>query len=82
MAAHAQVVGDDIRVRAVVYDPIGDRRIDLDVTESLNRGYIRRNGSGNGASAADGADPMHAIREIGMSAAHRLLEQGAADLLP
>ncbi|MDQ0614979.1 hydroxymethylbilane synthase [Microbacterium sp. W4I4] len=82
MAAHAQVTGDDIRVRAVVYDPHGDRRIGLDVTESLNRGYIRRNGSGNGASAADGADPMHAIREIGMSAAHRLLEQGAADLLP
>jgi len=82
MAAHAQVTGDEIRVRAVVYDPNGDRRIGLDVTESLNRGYIRRNGSGNGASAADGADPMHAIREIGMSAAHRLLEQGAADLLP
>lgn len=82
MAAHAQVSGDEIRVRAVVYDPNGDRRIGLDVTESLNRGYIRRNGSGNGASAADGADPMHAIREIGMSAAHRLLEQGAADLLP
>lgn len=82
MAAHAQVTGDEIRVRAVVYDPDGDRRIGLDVTESLNRGYIRRNGSGNGASAADGADPMHAIREIGMSAAHRLLEQGAADLLP
>lgn len=82
MAAHAQVTGDEIRVRAAVYDPNGDRRIGLDVTESLNRGYIRRNGSGNGANAADDADPMHAIRDIGMSAAHRLLEQGAADLLP
>lgn len=82
MAAHAQVRGDSIRVRAVVYEPAGERRIGLDVTESLNRGYIRRNGSGNGANAADGADPMHAIRDIGMSAAHRLLEQGAADLLP
>lgn len=82
MAAHAVVTGDSIRVRAAVYEPGGGRRIGLDVTESLNRGYIRRNGSGNGANAADGADPMHAIRGIGMSAAHRLLEQGAADLLP
>ncbi|MGB3730716.1 hydroxymethylbilane synthase [Microbacterium sp.] len=82
MAAHAAVSRDSIRVRAVVYEPDGPRRIGLDVTESLNGGYIRRNGSGNGANAADGADPMHAIREIGMSAAHRLLEQGAADLLP
>ena len=82
MAAHAAVTGDSIRIRAVVYEPGGDRRIGLDVTESLNGGYIRRNGSGNGAITADGADPMHAIRDIGMSAAHRLLEQGAADLLP
>ncbi|GAA3937691.1 hydroxymethylbilane synthase [Microbacterium soli] len=82
MAAHARVRDDEIRVRAVVYEPGGDRRIGVDVTESLNRGYIRRNGSGNGANAADGADPMHAIRAFGMSAAHRLLEQGAADLLP
>ncbi|MFC5433106.1 hydroxymethylbilane synthase [Microbacterium suwonense] len=82
MAAHAQVSGDSIRVRAVAYEPDGTGRIGLDVTESLNGGYIRRNGSGNGANAADGADPMHAIRDIGMSAAHRLLEQGAADLLP
>ncbi|MFD5226168.1 hydroxymethylbilane synthase [Microbacterium sp. NPDC058342] len=82
MAAHAEVEGDSIRIRAVVYQPDGDRRIGLDVTEPLNRGYIRRNGSGNGANAADGADPMRAIRDIGMSAAHRLLEQGAAELLP
>ncbi|MBY6062077.1 hydroxymethylbilane synthase [Microbacterium esteraromaticum] len=82
MAAHAVVTGDSIRVRAVVYEPGGGRRIGLDVTESLNRGYIRRNGSGNGADAADGADPMRDARRIGESAAHRLLEQGAADLLP
>jgi len=82
MAAHAAVTGDSIRVRSVVYQPDGDRRIGLDVTHALDRGYIRRNGSGNGADAADGADPMRAIRDIGTSAAHRLLEQGAADLLP
>lgn len=82
MAAHAVLSGDELRVRAVVYAPDGGRRIGLDVTESLNGGYIRRNGSGNGADAADGADPMHAMRAFGMSVAHRLLEQGAADLLP
>ncbi|UWF77379.1 MULTISPECIES: hydroxymethylbilane synthase [Microbacterium] len=82
MAAHAAVTGDTIRIRTVVYEPGGARRIGLDVTERLNRGYIRRNGSGNGADAADDADPMRAIRDIGMSVAHRLLEQGAADLLP
>ena len=82
MAAHAVVTGDTVRVRAIVYDPDGERRIGLDVTESLNRGYIRGNGSGNDADAADGADPNHAAREIGLSAARRLLEQGAAELVP
>lgn len=82
MAAHAAVADETIRVRAVVYEPGGDRRIGLDVTHPLERGYIRRNGSGNGADAADGADPTLTLHEIGSSAAHRLLEQGAADLLP
>lgn len=81
MAAHAVAEGDAIRVRAVVYAADGERRIGLDVTEPLNGGYIRRNGSGNGADAADGADPMHAARELGLSVARRLLEQGAADLV-
>jgi len=82
MAAHAEVIGDSVRVRTIVYDPAGDRRIGLDVTESLNGGYIRGNGSGNDADAADGADPNHAAREIGLSVARRLLEQGAAELVP
>ncbi|MGW9628993.1 hydroxymethylbilane synthase [Microbacterium sp. NPDC055521] len=82
MAAHAVVTGDSIRLRAVVYEPGGARRIGLDVSEPLNRGYIRRNGSGNEADAADGADPVRTARELGDSAAHRLLEQGAADFLP
>ncbi|MGP6170228.1 hydroxymethylbilane synthase [Microbacterium sp. A196] len=82
MAAHAVVTGDSVRVRSIVYDPVGDRRIGLDVTESLNGGYIRQNGSGNDADAADGADPNHAAREIGLSVARRLLEQGAAELVP
>lgn len=82
MAAHAEVTGDEVRVRAVVYQPEGDRRIGIDVTEALNGEYIRRNGSGNGADAADDADPMPTAVRIGRSAAHRLLELGAADLLP
>lgn len=82
MAAHAVVTGGSVRVRAVVYAPDGNKRIGLDVTEPLNGGYIRQNGSSDGADAADGADPMHAARELGDSVARRLLEQGAADLLP
>ena len=82
MAAHAVVTGAEVRVRAVVYQPGGDRRIGIDVTEALNGEYIRPNGSGNDADAADGADPMRTAVRIGRSAAHRLLEQGAADLLP
>ena len=81
MAAHAQVTGDSIRIRSVVYEPAGTGRIGIDVTESLNGGYIRRNGSGNGADAADGADPMHAARELGLTLARRLLDKGAADLV-
>lgn len=82
MAAHAVVTGGAVRVRTIVYDPAGERRIGLDVTESLHGGYIRQNGSGNEADAADGADPNLAAREIGLSVARRLLEQGAAELVP
>ncbi|MEV8249625.1 hydroxymethylbilane synthase [Microbacterium sp. NPDC076768] len=82
MAAHAVVEGSSVRVRTVVYAADGGRRIGLDVTEVLNGEYIRRNGSGNDADAADGADPMHAARELGFTVARRLLEQGAAELVP
>ncbi|WP_341941125.1 hydroxymethylbilane synthase [Microbacterium sp. LWH10-1.2] len=81
MAAHAVVSGASVRVRTVVYAADGGRRIGLDVTEDLNGEYIHRNGSGNGADAADGADPMHAARELGLTVARRLLDQGAADLV-
>lgn len=81
MAAHAVVEGSSVRVRTVVYSAEGDSRIGLDVTEDLNGEYIRRNGSGNGADAADGAGPMHAARELGLTVARRLLDQGAADLV-
>ncbi|MFK4853492.1 hydroxymethylbilane synthase [Microbacterium sp. ZW T6_19] len=81
MAAHAVVAGSSVRVRTVVYAADGAQRIGLDVTEDLNGEYIRRSGSGNGADAADGADPMHAARELGLNLARRLLDQGAADLV-
>lgn len=81
MAAHAAVTDGEVRVRTVVYAPDGAQRIGLDVTESLSGGYIQRNGSGNGADAADGADPMTAAREIGFTVARRLLDQGAAELV-
>lgn len=81
MAAHAAVTGSSVRVRTVVYAPDGSQRIGLDVTEALNGEYIRRSGSGNGADAADGADPMHAARALGFDLARRLLDQGAADLV-
>ncbi|MBT2483728.1 MULTISPECIES: hydroxymethylbilane synthase [unclassified Microbacterium] len=81
MAAHAVVEEGSIRVRTVVYAPDGSNRIGLDVTEPLSGEYIRRNGSGNGADTADGADPMRAARELGFTLARRLLDQGAAGLV-
>lgn len=81
MAAHAVVTGSSVRVRTVVYAADGAQRIGLDVTEDLNGEYIHRSGSGNGADAADGADPMHAARELGFTVARRLLDQGAAGLV-
>lgn len=81
MAAHAVVDGDSVRIRTVVYATDGGRRIGLDVTETLNGEYIRRNGSGNGADAADGAGPISAARALGLTVAHRLLDQGAAELV-
>lgn len=81
MAAHAVVTEEQLRVNTVVYASDGSRRIGLDVTEPLSEGYIRRNGSGNGADAVDGADPMHAARVFGSAIARRLLEQGAAELV-
>ncbi|MFT4157701.1 MAG: hydroxymethylbilane synthase [Microbacterium sp.] len=81
MAAHAVVTGRSVRVRTVVYAADGGRRIGLDVTEELNGEYIHGNGSGNEADAADGANPMHAARGLGLTLARRLLDHGAADLV-
>lgn len=82
VGAHAEVRGEDLRIRAIVYAPDGSRRVAVDRTESLGGGYIRSKGSGNGADAADGSDPVTRAVNIGFDVAHRLLELGAADLVP
>lgn len=81
VGVHASVTDDDVRVRAVVYAPNGGRRVGLDHAESLAKGYIRRTGGGDGANAADSADPTVRAALIGSAIARRLLEGGAADLV-
>lgn len=82
VAAHAQLEGDILRMRAVVYSRDGSRRVGLDQTESLGAGYIRTQGSGKGADAADSENPISHASSIGSRIAHRLLANGAADLVP
>jgi hydroxymethylbilane synthase len=88
VAAHATVAGHDLRIRAVVYSADGSARVGIDRTEglvaaeTLGGGYIRSRGSGNGADAADGDDPIARAAQAGLRVAHRLLERGAADLAP
>jgi hydroxymethylbilane synthase len=82
VGVHAELIAGELRVRAVVYAPGGGRRLAVDRTESVDPGYIRLQGSGNGADAADGTDPIVRARGIGHAVAHRLLERGAADLVP
>lgn len=67
----------------------GDQSTSTGAGPSARGQWLRRprsifiaNGS-NGADSADGADlDRRQAREIGLSVAHRLLERGAADLLP
>lgn len=82
VGVHAEVSGDEVRVRAVVYALDGERRVGLDRTLRLDRGYARSTGSGDGADAADGADPIARAARTGHDIARRLLERGAADLVP
>lgn len=88
VGAHAKVVAGDLRVRAIVYAPDGAHRIGLDRAVRLrpllppDRGYGGKAGSGDGANAADGADPIARATRTGDDIARRLLERGAADLVP
>ena len=94
VGVHAEVGIDDFRVRAVVYALDGSSRVGEDATFALAgtetlggrhnpaSGYSRGQGSGNGADAADGDDPIAQSVRAGLSVAHRLLDHGAADLVP
>ena len=82
VGTHASVTAGDLRIRAVVYALDGAHRIGLDRTVRLPQGYARNSGSGDGADSADGADPIARAARTGEDVAHRLLERGAADLVP
>ncbi|QEW04464.1 hydroxymethylbilane synthase [Microbacterium lushaniae] len=88
VGTHAEVTDGDLRVRAIVYALDGARRVGLDRTVRLElpppdqRGYGGYPGSGDGADAADGADPIARATRTGHDIARRLLERGAADLVP
>ena len=81
VGVHAQVEGEDLRIRAIVYGTDGASRLGIDRTEPLGAGYIRDSGDGNGADVADGADPIARAALIGSAIARRLLLRGAADLV-
>lgn len=88
LAVHAVLEGELLRVRAIVYAPDGSSRVGADLThpvgetETLDAGYIRSEGSGNGADAADGDHPLARAARAGSEVVHRLLERGAAELAP
>ena len=84
IGVHAEVQDDgDLRIRAVVYSPDGARRVGMDRTIGLRPGYARElSGSGNGADAVDGASPIARAERAGSDVARRLLERGAADVVP
>lgn len=88
VGAHAELTAGDLRLCAVVYALDGSHRIGLDRTVRMlplpphDQGYARSTGSGDGADAADGADPIARALRTGDDVAHRLLERGAGDLVP
>ncbi|MFG6503933.1 hydroxymethylbilane synthase [Microbacterium sp. P05] len=82
VGTHAELLDDDLRITAVVYALDGSRRIGTDRTVRVSRGYARKAGSGDGAGAADSADPIARAARTGEDVARRLLERGAADLVP
>ena len=82
VATHAALVEGDLRLRAIVYALDGSHRIGIDRTVRLDPGYGGESGSGNGANAADDGGPIARATRAGQEAARRLLERGAADLVP
>lgn len=82
VGTHASIVDGDLRLRAIVYALDGSRRIGIDRTVRLGTGYARETGSGNDADAADDGGSITRAARVGREAARRLLERGAADLVP
>jgi hydroxymethylbilane synthase len=82
VGTHASLVDGDLRLRAIVYALDGTHRIGIDRTVRVGPGYARETGSGNGANAADDGGPIARASRAGQEAARRLLERGAADLVP
>ncbi|MER7797236.1 hydroxymethylbilane synthase [Microbacterium sp. NPDC096154] len=87
VGVHARFEGDALHVRAAVYGVGGERAIEIELSEPVSSDtptgeYIQGQGSGNGADAADGVDQIDHARDIGSGIARRLLERGAADLVP
>ncbi|MDQ1171974.1 hydroxymethylbilane synthase [Microbacterium testaceum] len=82
VGTHASLTEGDLRLRAVVYALDGTQRIGIDRTVRLSPGYGGETGSGNGADAADDGGTIARAARAGQEAARRLLERGAADLVP
>lgn len=82
VGTHASLTEGDLRLRAVVYALDGTQRIGIDRTVRLSPGYGGETGSGNGADAADDGGTIARAARAGREAARRLLERGAADLVP
>nr|WP_154923529.1 hydroxymethylbilane synthase [Microbacterium testaceum] len=82
VGTHAAIADGDLRLRAIVYALDGSHRIGIDRTVRLDTGYAREPGSGNDADAADDGGSITRAARVGREAARRLLERGAADLVP
>ncbi|MCR2783329.1 MULTISPECIES: hydroxymethylbilane synthase [unclassified Microbacterium] len=82
VGAHAELTGGDLRIDAVVYALDGSSRIGLDRSVPVPQEYGGSEGSGDGADAADDASPIAYAVRAGSEVARRLLERGAAELVP
>jgi len=82
VGTHAALTDGDLRLRAVVYALDGAHRVGIDQTVRVEAGYARETGSGNGADAADDGGLIAQAARLGRETARRLLERGAADLVP
>ncbi|MCR2819568.1 hydroxymethylbilane synthase [Microbacterium sp. zg.Y1090] len=82
VGAHAELAGGSLRLNAVVYALDGSRRIACDRADPLPQEYGGTTGSGDGADAADDASPIAYAVRAGSETARRLLEGGAAGLVP